>query len=234
MFFSVEELLVQLVVALLAEPQQAVELVRQAPALDHQADRVGHALRRMRHARRQQEDLAGADRDVAHRAVLLDAQHHLAFELVEPLRAFVPVVVGALVRAADDHHDEVAVVDHLVADRRLEQVAVLVDPGLQVDRVGQHGFSQSPAGGGGQAAMHLSSIAIGVGSAVMPSVVRHGARVDVGEVLGPDRVVGLEVARHVGEVDGDVDQVLPARAAGFEHGAHVGEHGAASAHRCRS
>ena len=96
---------------LLAEPQQAVVLVRQALALDHQADRVGHALRRMRNARRQQEDLAGADRDVAHRAVLLDAQHHLAFELVEPLGAFVPVVVGALVRAADDHHDEVAVVD---------------------------------------------------------------------------------------------------------------------------
>ena len=72
--------------------------------------------------------------------------------------------------------------------------------------------------------MHFSSIAIGVGSAVMPSVVRQGALADVREVFGPDRVVGLEVARHVGEVDGHVDQVFPARAAGFQHRAHVGEH----------
>src|SRR5690606_20221274 len=41
-----EVLLVQLVVAPLAEPQQAVVLVRQAFALDDQADRTGHALRR--------------------------------------------------------------------------------------------------------------------------------------------------------------------------------------------
>src|SRR3546814_3665361 len=38
------------------------------------------------------------------------------------------------------------------------------------------------------------------------------------------RVVGLEIARHVGEVDGHVDQVFPARAAGPEHRAYIGEH----------
>src|SRR5690606_38489011 len=65
-----EELLVQLVVAALAVPEQAVLLVRQAAALDHQADRVRHALRAVRHPRRQVEDLAGADRDVAGLAVL--------------------------------------------------------------------------------------------------------------------------------------------------------------------
>src|SRR3546814_5658558 len=46
----------------------------------------------------------------------------------------------------------------------------------------------------------------------------------VGEVLGPDRVVGLEIACHVREVDGHVDQVFPARAAGPEHRAYIGEH----------
>src|SRR5436190_18480125 len=46
----------------------------------------------------------------------------------------------------------------------------------------------------------------------------------VREILRPDRVVGLEITRHVGEVDGDVDEVLPARAAGIQHRAHVGEH----------
>src|SRR5690606_3403141 len=52
-----------------------------------------------------------------------------------------------------------------------------------------------------------------------------GRGVDVGEVPGPDGVVGLEVAGHVGQVHGHVHQVLPARSAGLEHGAHVGEHG---------
>src|SRR5690606_27601260 len=49
---ELEVLLVQLVVALFAEPQQAVLLVREALALDHQADRTGGALRRVRHFRR--------------------------------------------------------------------------------------------------------------------------------------------------------------------------------------
>src|SRR5690606_591402 len=65
--------------------------------------------------------------------------HHLALELVEPLRTFLPVVVGARIRAADHHDDEVAVVDALVAHRRPEQVAVLVDPLLEIQRRGDHG-----------------------------------------------------------------------------------------------
>ena len=73
--------------------------------------------------------------------IFLDAQDHLALELVEPLRTVLEVVIGARVRAADDHHDVVVVDDALVADRRLQQVPVLVDPRLQVDRVRQHGVS---------------------------------------------------------------------------------------------
>src|SRR5690606_10053416 len=46
---ELEVLLVQLVVALFAEPQQAVLLVREALALDLQADRTGRALRTLRH-----------------------------------------------------------------------------------------------------------------------------------------------------------------------------------------
>src|SRR5690606_27511873 len=109
-----------------------------------------------------------------HAAVLLDAQHHLALELVKPFRAFLPVVVGACVWAADHHHDEVAVVDALVADRRLEQVAVVVDPLLEVDGGGDHGVLLGAAASA-TAAMPLSSIAIGVGRASMPRMVRQGA-----------------------------------------------------------
>jgi hypothetical protein len=85
-------------------------------------------------------------------AVLLHAQQHLAFELVEQLGADVDVVVGARVRPADDHHDEVVVDDALVADRRLQQVPVLVDPGLQVERGGE-GHRMLLWGGAGVAAM---------------------------------------------------------------------------------
>src|SRR5690606_29443695 len=50
---EVEELLVELAVAALAEPHQPVVLMRQAAALDDQADGAFGALRRMRHPRRQ-------------------------------------------------------------------------------------------------------------------------------------------------------------------------------------
>jgi hypothetical protein len=47
------------------------------------------------------------------------------------------VEIGALVRGADHGDDEVGVLpDLLVADRRLEQVRVLVDPAPEVERQG--------------------------------------------------------------------------------------------------
>src|SRR5690606_23919186 len=89
---------------------------------------------------------AGADADLAQRAgpafgALLHAQDHLALQLVEPFRSVLDVEVGARVRAADGHDDEVAVVDALVPDRRAQQVAVFLDPGLQIERGGEHGVS---------------------------------------------------------------------------------------------
>ena len=88
----------------------------------------------MAHVRRQQEDVAGADRHVARTAVLHDPQRHVAVELVEELLERVVVVVGALVRAADHRDDEIGVFPDLrVADRRLQELAVLVDPALEVE-----------------------------------------------------------------------------------------------------
>ena len=94
--------------------------------------------------RRQEEDLALADRHVVELAVLDDLEQHVAFELIEELLHRIVVVVGALVRAADDLHGHLAVFEHLlVADRRLEQVLVLVDPTLKIKRAqltGCHGY----------------------------------------------------------------------------------------------
>src|SRR5262249_39224431 len=86
-----------------------------------------------------QEDLALADGDVARRAVVDDLQGDVTLDLVEQLLAGVDVVVAALVGPADDHDQEVTVPDSHVADGRLEQVAVLVDPALQVERGGEGG-----------------------------------------------------------------------------------------------
>ena len=102
--------------------------------LDDQADRVRRPLRRVRHVGRQQEDVALLDRDVARLAVLDDLQDDVALDLVEQFLAGVDVVIGAGVRPADDHDQELAVApDRLVADRRLEQVAVFVDPAFRLN-----------------------------------------------------------------------------------------------------
>jgi hypothetical protein len=52
------------------------------------------------------------------------------------------VIVFAAIGPAYDHDDEVFVVDvHLfIAHRRLEQVAVVVNPGLQVEWFGHRGM----------------------------------------------------------------------------------------------
>ena len=102
----------------------------------------------------QEEHLACADLEVDRRSTLglHDAQHHRALDLVEELRSGVVVVVGPLVAAADDHHDHVGVEpDLLVGHRRLQLVAMFVDPGRQVEREA-HGSVPVPEAGGG---LHL-------------------------------------------------------------------------------
>lgn len=62
-----------------------------------------------------------------------DFKHHVAFDLIEELRRFVVVVIFAFVGPTDDHDDEVGVFpDDLIADGRLEQVSMLVDPLFEV------------------------------------------------------------------------------------------------------
>src|SRR5271166_945800 len=97
--------------------------------LHHQADRALRPLRRMAHMRRQQKYIALKDRHVIELPVIDHLEHHVAFELVKELLNRIVMVIGALVRAADDLHGHLAVLeDLLVADRRLEQMLVLADP----------------------------------------------------------------------------------------------------------
>ena len=61
---QMKRLAIELVAALVADPEKGVALVREAPALDDEADGVRRALRRMGRVRRQEEDFALPNRDV--------------------------------------------------------------------------------------------------------------------------------------------------------------------------
>ncbi len=50
------------------------------------------------------------------------------------------------------------------------------------------------------------------------------AGLGVAEVFAVDAVVGRKITLHIGQEHGDIEQILPACAAGFEHGADIGEH----------
>src|SRR3546814_17254481 len=77
------------------------------------------------------------------------------------------------------------------------QSAVFLDPGLQVQWKGQHGLLRESRNA-------LDFDRDWRGQRVEAERGAAGRAGRVGEVLAPDRVVGLEIARHVGEVDGHV------------------------------
>src|SRR5258705_4767301 len=163
---QVERFAVQLRAPAVADPEEGVLLRGQPAPLDHQPHRIGRPLGRVRRAGGKQEDLGLPDGDVDPLAALRGPQHDVAFDLVEKLLALVDVVVGAGVRSAHHRDHEVAIPlpDLRVADGGLEQVAVLVEPLAEIDRL--HGERTS--------ATHFSSTAMGVGSAATSTVVLHG------------------------------------------------------------
>src|SRR5690606_37767070 len=122
-----------------------------------------------------------ADLNLLGLAVDQDAQPDVPFELVEELLALVDVEVRARVGSADHGDHELPVRPDLrIAHGRLEQVTVLLDPTLEVERR-ESGHGRSGRGEGeaqrafwDRAAIHLSSMAIGVGSEVISTVVRQG------------------------------------------------------------
>ena len=130
----IQKLLIQLVIAVVTEPHEAVEFFRQAFAFNDQADRVCKALRRMWNFRWQQQDFAFANRNIHALAILYRLQQHVAFKLVKKFRTFVVVKIFARVGATNNHDDEVVFVEHLlVTNRRLQQVPVFVNPLLEVE-----------------------------------------------------------------------------------------------------
>jgi 3-oxoacyl-[acyl-carrier protein] reductase len=107
-------------------------------ALQHQAHGAGRPPRRVRNAGWQQEHVAGFNFNVHGLAILDDLNRHRALNLQKQLFALVHVVVFARIGPAHNHDDEVLIVlEHLlVAHGRLQQVAVLGYPDVQVEGVG--------------------------------------------------------------------------------------------------
>ena len=89
----------------------------------------------MTHVRRQQKHVAFTQIDALALAVDPQIQIRVAAQLIEELLERIVVIVGAVIRTADDGDDEIAVLpDLLIADRRLQQMRVLVDPALKIER----------------------------------------------------------------------------------------------------
>ena len=132
---DVQPLEIQTMAAALAVPGKSVELRGGAAPLHHDADRARAALRRVRDFGGQQEHLALADGHVDPAFPLDGLQHDVALELIKELRTRVVVEILARVGTAHGHHDELAVLEQqFVAHGRLEECAVLVDPGTQIER----------------------------------------------------------------------------------------------------
>src|SRR5690606_14016104 len=125
----------QEIAAVEAEPLEAIEGSGWAWGFDHQSKGTGNwALWRVAHVRWQHEDLAFADRHVINLPAFGDLQQHVPFELVEELRHGIIVEIHPLV-GTSHHHDHHAglLEDQLVADGRLQQMAVTLDPTAEIE-----------------------------------------------------------------------------------------------------
>lgn len=138
--------------ALLAIPAQAIEAALRPGLLDDDANCVGEADRVMRCVARQQEELALTDGHVARRGShrIDHLEQHAALILVEKFSRLVDVIVSARVWAADHldmslatgvrgragaaatcHDSATVAVDAEVVDRRLEEVRIFLEPGVE-------------------------------------------------------------------------------------------------------
>jgi hypothetical protein len=89
----------------------------------------------VRNIRRNEECLAFAHDVIDDPLAFADAHFDVALELVKILFGIDEMEIVPRVGARDDHHEKIApVIKITVADRRLEQVAVLFDPLVQINR----------------------------------------------------------------------------------------------------
>jgi hypothetical protein len=83
---------------------------------------------------RKEEDVTFPDHDVIKLAAIVNLEDHIALELVKELLDRIVVIVRTLVRSTDNEHHHVGVLpDLLIAYRRLQQMAMVIDPLLKIE-----------------------------------------------------------------------------------------------------
>lgn len=115
-----------------AVPLEGIQEAFRPLRFDDKADRSrDRSLRRMAYVRRYAEDIAFIQFDVVVFSAIDQLENHVAFELIEEFIDRIVVKVGALIGTADYRNHQIGLrPDLLIADRRLQLVAILVDPVL--------------------------------------------------------------------------------------------------------
>jgi hypothetical protein len=104
-------------------------------ALDHYAQRVGWSHGRMDHIRWNEKGLSLPHQVIDDAIAFADAHLDVALELVKIFFRIDLVKIVPRIGAGDHHDEEIApIVEIAVAHRRLEEMPVLFDPIVQIDR----------------------------------------------------------------------------------------------------
>ena len=105
------------------------------PAFDDDADGIGRANRRVRNVWGNEKRFSFADQMIDDPVAFADANFDVALELIKIFLGIDEVKIVPRVGPFDDHDEEIAaIIKVTIADRRLKQVAVRFDPGVDVDR----------------------------------------------------------------------------------------------------
>jgi hypothetical protein len=131
--------------AILAIKNNMLMFARWPPAFDDDPDRIGWADRRVRDIRRNKERFAFPDEVIDDPVPFADADFYVALELIKIFFRIDEMEIVSGIGTLDDHHEKIpAIVKITVADRRLKQVAVLLDPIVDVDRREHPGGGAAP------------------------------------------------------------------------------------------
>src|SRR5207247_4618012 len=100
-----------------------------------EAYRVGRPVWRVRSAGGQKQNISFADRLALPLAGTVDIfEDDVSFQLIKELVTRIDVEISPRVGAADDHDHELRVFPyHLGPNRRPEQLALLIDPALEIE-----------------------------------------------------------------------------------------------------
>ena len=133
--------------AVIAVKDDVLVFAGRPPAFDDDADGIGRADGRMRHVRGNKKRFSFADEMIDDPIAFPNADFDVALELVKIFLGIDEVKIVPRVRAFDDHDEKVAaVIKVTIADRRLKQVAVCFDPGVDVN--GRQHFGRRAAADG--------------------------------------------------------------------------------------